>query len=746
VRLRWRVLAISGVVGLGLLLSPAAGAGQLRGPEVEEVRFEGNVTFPADSLARAIATRTTACRSLWFFFPIPLCPLGVDFALSRSMLRDRDLPRDRARLILWYRQRGFRDVVVDSAVVERTEAKARVMFRIDEGRPIIADSIEFTGVSDLGDGELLNDLPIAQGDRLSTLALDATRDTLIHRLSNRGYAYADVFRRVSRPGNPPSYDAITTFEIIRGPETTYGDITVSGLENLGVGTVLRTARLQSGDSYRRSEVDDATERLYGLEIVRNASVLPDTLADLQDPTIDVAITLQEGDAYRVRAGGGWSTAECLNLEAQWTSRNFFGGGRTLSVRGRVGNILASQSQFRDVLCSQSGENKYGDLTGLGVVDFVQPWIFSTRNALSASVFIERQSLPDVFIRRAIGAQIGLSRSLAPGTVVSGFYRPELSELDATDVLFCTGFLVCAPDDIKELENPNSLSPVGLAFTRNRSDDLLNPRNGYRLLLDVEHAAKWTLSDFRYDRVVAEASRYAPVGRVVFATRVRGGWVGSGGFDGLVRQGQISSGDVEIVHPQKRFYTGGANSVRGFAQSRLGPRVLFAEPRVLLSMMGGGGLCTPEALFNESCVADPGALYQNQPIGGTRLLEANAEIRIAMGFLEGVIFTDVGQAWGPEDSIEFEALEFSPGVGVRFASPVGPIRLDLAYRFRGAEKVPVVTEKIVRWEVGDEGDPLEVDGKEIHWVGTGELLQLSERVLFGANDRGFQLHVSIGQAF
>jgi len=358
VRLRWRVLAISGVVGLGLLLSPAAGAGQLRGPEVEEVRFEGNVTFPADSLARAIATRTTACRSLWFFFPIPLCPLGVDFALSRSMLRDRDLPRDRARLILWYRQRGFRDVVVDSAVVERTEAKARVMFRIDEGRPIIADSIEFTGVSDLGDGELLNDLPIAQGDRLSTLALDATRDTLIHRLSNRGYAYADVFRRVSRPGNPPSYDAITTFEIIRGPETTYGDITVSGLENLGVGTVLRTARLQSGDSYRRSEVDDATERLYGLEIVRNASVLPDTLADLQDPTIDVAITLQEGDAYRVRAGGGWSTAECLNLEAQWTSRNFFGGGRTLSVRGRVGNILASQSQFRDVLCSQSGENKY----------------------------------------------------------------------------------------------------------------------------------------------------------------------------------------------------------------------------------------------------------------------------------------------------------------------------------------------------------------------------------------------------
>jgi len=747
VTLGWRVPAISSVVGLGLLLLPAPSAGQLRGPEVEEVRFEGNVTFPADSLARAIATRTTACRSLWFYFPIPLCPLGVDFALSRSTLRDRDLPRDRARLILWYRQRGFRDVVVDSAVVDRTETTARVMFRIDEGRPIIADSIEFTGISDLGDGELLDGLPIAEGDRLSTLALDATRDTIIRRLSDRGYAYADVFRRVSRPGNPPSYDAITTFEIIRGPETTYGDITVSGVENLGVGTVLRTAQLQRGSPYRRSEVDDATTRLYGLEIIRNASVLPDTVADLQDPTVNVAITLQEGDAYRVRAGGGWSTAECLNVEAQWTSRNFFGGGRTLSVRGRVGNILASQSQFRDVLCSQSGdEKKYRDLTGLGVVDFVQPWIFSTRNALSASIFVERQSLPDVFIRRAIGGQIGLSRSVAEGTVASGFYRPELSELDATNVLFCTGFLVCAPEDIAELEDPNSLSPVGIAFTRNRSDDLLNPRNGYRLLIDVEHAATWTLSDFRYDRVVAEASRYASVGSVVFATRLRGGWVGSGGFDGLVRQGQTSNSDVEIVHPQKRFYTGGANSVRGFAQSRLGPRVLLAEPEVLLSMMDGGGLCTPEELLAESCVADPGAPYQDQPIGGTRLLEANAEIRIAMGFLEGVIFTDVGQAWGQEQSIVLQDLEFSPGVGVRFASPVGPIRLDLAYRFRGAEEIPVVTEQIEEWPTGgDPDDRFVVDGRPIPWVGTGELIRLRE-IRFGENDRGFQLHVSIGQAF
>lgn len=739
-----RSIPAIGIVGLGFAVLPSLLAGQLRGPEVEEVRFEGNVSFPSDSLARAIATRETACRSLWFYFPIPLCPLGVDFALSRSTLRDRDLPRDRARLVLWYRQRGFRDVVVDPAVVERTETSARVTFRIEEGRPIIADSIEYLGVDAFVDDGVLDDLPIAVGDRLSTLAMDATRDSIIQRLTNRGYAYADVFRQVVRPGDPPSYDAIATFEVVPGPETTYGDITIEGVENLGVGTVLRTIQLRSGDPYRRSEIDDATTRLYGLEIVRSASVLPDTAAAVQDPTVDVAINVQEGDAYRVRAGGGWSTAECLNLEARWTSRNFFGGGRTLSVRGRVGNILANQ--FRDVLCTQSGEGDFADLTGLGAVDFVQPWIFSTRNALSASLFVERQSLPDIFIRRAFGGQIGLSRSLGQRTVLTGFYRPELSELDASDVLFCTGFLVCAPEDIRELENPNSLSPVGVSFTRDRSDDLLNPRTGYRLLFDVEHAASWTISDFRYDRVVAEASRYSSLGRVVFATRVRGGWVGSGGFEGLVRSGRAQTGNLSIVHPQKRFYTGGANSVRGFAQSRLGPRVLLAEPEALLSQQEGGGLCSPEQLRDLVCAAAATAPFESQPIGGTRLIEANAEFRIALGLLEGVLFTDVGQAWAPEQSILLEDLEFTPGVGVRFASPVGPIRVDLAYRFRGAEDLPVVTELIEPWDPNGPDDRLFVDGQPFPWVSTGELVQLIPPVLFGENDRGLQLHVSIGQAF
>ena len=706
------------------------------------MRFEGNETFPSDSLARAIATRETTCRSWVFFF---LCPLDIDFSLSRSQLRDRDLPRDRARLVLWYRQRGFRDVQVEPPEVTRNGARAEVTFRLQEGRPVVADSIAFLGAEPFLDDGLLGNLPIQAGNRLSTFRMDATRDSIIRRLSNRGYAYAEVYRNALRPSADP-YRAIVTFDIVPGPVTRYGAITVAGVENLSARTVLRSVQLRSGAPYRRSEIEEATTRLYGLEIVRSASVTPDLSSEEQDSVVDIAVTVQEGDAYRVRGGGGWSTSECLSLEARWTSRNFLGGGRLLQVRGRVGNLLAED--FRDVLCTQSGQGEYAQLTGIGSVEFVQPWIFSTRNALSASLFVERQSLPDVFIRRAVGARFALSRTISPRTVAVGSFRPELSELDADDVLFCTGFLVCSPEDIRRLKGANRLSPVGFTLTRDRSDDLLNPRDGYRVLVDFEHAATWTASDFRYDRFVAEATRYVPVGRTVFAGRVRGGWVGAGGFEDAVSSAAQS---VEIVHPQKRFYSGGANSVRGFAQSRLGPRVLVATPSQLLSSMPGGGACLPEELAMDTCVPVDGVGYDPQATGGTRVFEANGEIRFSLSSLfEGVVFTDVGQAWGPDQGILVEDLEFTPGVGVRFASPVGPIRVDVAYRFRDAERLGVVTQEIEPFDSGNPdhlpGQRVTVDGNFIDWISTGRFVQLTPRVLFGENARGLQLHVSIGQAF
>jgi outer membrane protein assembly factor BamA len=723
---------VAGCVGLFTLLSVTSAAAQARAVEVWKVDFVGNETFPDDSLRRAIVTQQTECRSTVF---IPFCALGLEFALRRGLFRERELPRDQARLTVWYFTRGFRDVQVDTPTVVRRPDQVDVTFVIQEGRPVLASTIVFEGGEELIAGGILDALPLRQGDRLNTLARDATKDTIAQRLRNDGYAHADVFYHVLYPEEDP-YNAQVTFQIVPGPRARYGAIDIQGLEELGQGTVLRTLQFNSGDLYRDTDIEQARARLFGLDIIRSAQIIPD-LESFPDSIVPVRVLITEGDAYRVRAGGGWSTSECLNLEARWASRNFFGGGRLLQVRGRLGNILAPQAG--DPLCNQSGTGRYAHLTGLASVDLSQPWIFSTDNSLTTSIFAERQTLPDIFVRRAIGFQAALTRRIDPRTLATLYYRPELSELDADDVLFCSGFLVCSPEHINLLKGANWLAPVGLSVTRDRSNDLLNPRRGYRLSLDVEYAARWTGSNFRYVRTSAEATWYDElVGPVVLATRIRSGWVGSGDF---------RSEQLPIIHPQRRFFAGGANSVRGFAQSRLGPRVLFTEPVELLTDPPGGPGCDPEELVDLSCdagVAIDSVSVTALPIGGTRVLEGNAEVRFPLAsWLEGVAFTDFGQAWS--STINLRDIEVTPGFGLRFPSPVGPIRIDLAYRGRRAQDLAVITPQIVA-ATGMDADSLVVNGETIPYVQTNQLEQLTPFVLFTERGSRFQLHVSIGQAF
>ena len=740
------MLLLLGWIALSVcLLRPSPVLSQLGQAEVTKVIFEGNESFPDDSLARAIVTRETECRSVVF---TPFCWAGANFAVQRFYLPERDVPLDRLRLEAWYYQRGFREISVDTLTTLEERNRATVSFIIDEGEPVIATRVNFEGSYGVTDNTVFEGLPLQPGDRLSVLALNATRDTLERRLANRGYGRVNVLRRHLIPSDEP-YTALVTFDIDRGSRVRYGSIMVSGNSELSKETVLNTLQFNAGEIYNRDEVRQGQDRLFGLDIIRSASITGDFQSD-PDSLIPISVNVVEGDAYRVRYGGGWTTAECFGVEAQWAARNFFGGGRLLQVRGRVGNLLTPQLQ--NVLCPQGGTEEFGELTGALSLDFAQPWIFSTRNSFNMAFFVERQSLPDVFIREAAGVELALTRLIGPQTSFTLSYRPELTRLNAAEVLFCTNLLVCSPEDISILQDANWLAPVGFSVTRNLANNILNPSRGYSVILEVEHASQWTGSNFRYDRAIAEGTLYSRLGRSgVFAARIGGGGGGAGAFEALLQ----TPGTVDLVHPQKRFYAGGANSVRGFAQGRLGPRVLTIDPLQILGTGPDGVGCDPAELIDLSC--DPTTMnngrFVPRPTGGTRVLEGNLEVRFPIGLnLEWVTFTDVGQVWGGRDKVNLSKLEVTPGVGVRYLSPVGPIRVDLAYRFRSGERLAVITSQLERFDpnVHDERDRIQVDNQVAPYVQTHELVALNNPMLFGENSpfslQRFQLHVSIGQAF
>jgi len=734
----------------GAVLGPLWGGNPLLGQssreEVTRLRFVGNQRFPDKVLENSIITRETECRS-----PIlsAFCWAGADFSQDPYLLHPREFIRDRDRIRLFYYQRGYREAVVDTSTIRPIPGEVEITFRIQEGDPVRIVGLGFQGIEELPDSSLLEEFPIQVGEPLNALSLEAGRDTLTARLQDQGYAHADVLLNYSIPSESP-LEARVVFDLYPGPATRIGPISVVGNVTVSEAVVRRMLPVREGALYSRDLILDGQRNLYNLDIFSFADITP-VLDHVPDSIIPLTVRVAEGDVHRMRAGAGFSTADCINAETRWASRNFLGGARRLQVTGRVSKILAPI--FEQTFCPEAGTGEYGELNWLLSADFTQPWLLSPRNSLSVSLFGERQSLPDVYVRQTLGLNLGLAHMLTISTPVTFSVRPQLSKLDAAEFFFCSNYLLCAPEDIGILQRANWLAPVGLRFSQDRRNQALSPTRGHALILDLEHAADWTGSDFRYTRVIGEGSWYTQgKSRWVIAARLRGGWVAPGGFRGLSTSGSTD----EIVHPEKRLYAGGSNSVRGYAQNRLGPQVLQVEKveKLLAPVEDGPPLCTPQGIMDLSC--DAGLLsdgdFVPRPSGGSSLVEGSLEFRFPfLGQLwEGATFLDFGQVWADPSGVNLGDLEFTPGFGIRYFSPIGPIRVDLAYRFDTGDRLRVVTFQIRPYDPVRDEPETRLLGESIDFVLSKDLALLNPLVGWGALDpwslRRFQLHLSIGQAF
>ncbi len=739
--------AAAALVALPLVVgawSPAALHAQFGDPLITSIRFEGNTAFSSDELRLRILTRETECRS---FILEPFCLFGADFAKDFSYLRRLALPEDAARLRLYYGRRGYRQAAVDTVVSYAADSTAvDITFRIAENEPVRVNSLEVSGLEGF-DPAVGRGLQTRLGGTLDQVALDADRDTLQERLWNRGHAHAEVFVGSFIPAANPT-EAEVTLDVFPGPVARFGEVSVEGTGVLTPAVVRRMLPFQEGALYRREAVLSGQRNLYGLEIIRSASVQVD-LDHTPDTIVPVRVVVSEGDPRIVNFGGGLSSADCVNAEARWTHRNLAGGARRLQLRASVSNV-GSEDLRR--LCSDAGTGAYS-LTNWSVGgELTLPRVGGPRNSASFTLSYEKQSLQDVFIREAYGATAGVTRSLGRGDeALTLAWRPAFAKLQATELFFCVSFLVCDPEDIDELSDFNWLAPVALTFSRTRTDQVFNPTRGSTLLVDVEHARNWTRSAFEYDRVIGEAAWYRALGRdVIFATRFRFGVVEGRGFSQ-----QVGTAVASAIHPEKRFYLGGANTVRGYAQGQLGPRVLTVPVLDLLGTAGNAP-CLPEEIANRSC--DATALsegrFQARPTGGSELVVANAEFRIWLApAFQAATFLDLGQVWSDADDISLSNLAFSPGLGLRYFSPVGPIRVDLGYRLTGGERLRVVTDRIRAFDPEIDLPSARIqtrDGVVLPFVRTDELAVLIPEFLFEDSDRWsldrLQFHISIGQAF
>lgn len=704
------------------------------GARIESVRFEGVESVSESGLRRALSTQATRCRNLAYY---PFCALiGSSTFVDRRHLDADELASDviRARIYFW--QRGYRQARV-STEVEPDDDGVIVRFIVEEGPPTILASRDVRQ-----DSSLLSDREIERahlpppGRPLNMIEVDSVKSRLLQRLWVRGFADATVDDSVTVDDGAADLSLI----VDPGRPTTVGEVVVEGNQRVSDQTIRRTLDMRRGEIFRRGELVAGQRRLIQSDLFRQAIA---RVAPGPDTAKQIIVQVIEAPPRAIELGVGFSTVEFVQAQANFTRYNWFGGARRLDLRTGVGNLFARQLE---------GSDLFGSAVPRGIVEvddaflrptwqlsaeLAQPYFISARNSLGLGVFARRRSVPGIVIDHGYGANASASRRLTDGVVASLTYQIESTRVEAGDIYYCLNFGVCQPATIDALRGTETLSPLGFVLRADRMNSPVTPTDGYALRFEAEHASAATASNYRFNRLTAEATRYLSVGPGVLAGRIRGGWVRPLGDVDLTREVPGTSG---ILHPRKRFYAGGARSVRGYGENQLGPRVVTIDAGTLLDTEEGAG-CTQATILDGSCDASmiPSSEFEPRPLGGNQVFEANIEYRIPIrGQLSGVLFVD-GAVLGDRSRniVGVDRSAITPGFGFRYLSPAGPVRIDLGIRPTLVEALTVVTavegpdgrSRLVQLTPPKRYDPLEDS--------SGFLGQVLSRL---------QLHLSIGEAF
>jgi outer membrane protein assembly factor BamA len=677
----WRSAATA-----ALLLLPATIHGQNAGcdageREVRALDFRGNQAFRGSELALRISTTASS------FARRTLRALGTQRCLDSDELR-----LDVGRLRLFYRRHGYYNAAVDTTVTPYEDGGVKVRFDIVEGEPVLVDSLNIGGLDSAT-------APIASTENLDLrpgVIFDITRtqaaiDSIKSRLRDRGYPRADVAAGYT------VYDTIAhrariTLDVIAGVRARIGRIRVfdepmpEAPRRLSETTVLRLLDVQVGDEYSEHALADAQRDLYQSDLFRHVEVrlAPDSAQGKVDSLVTIDVVLSENFVRQVDTEVGWAVLDCFKGRALLVDKNFLGEARRLELTAQISKVgHAENTRFADgKLCaSDMSQDPFSSRVNYFIGStFRLPTLFGLRGSPAISVYSERRGEYQAFLRTTVvGGEASLTRELRHELPLRLAYSLEFGRTDAQPALLCAVFNRCDSESRALLTGRNRPLAVASAhLDRLRADNALNPRSGTTLRLDLRGAAKEIGSDqdLQFIKGLVDGSYYHPVTRALtFAARLRVGSVLGRSFS--------FSDSVGFVPPEERLYAGGAASVRGFQQNELGDLIYIAEDAPVQS--AGSGDTVYFGLGTDR-------LRRVVPVGGNSLIVANLEMRMRSWFLPELIqytaFLDGGNVWqrarriggtGPSISNLFmNGLRWTPGVGVRVFTPVGPFQANVGY--------------------------------------------------------------------
>jgi outer membrane protein assembly complex protein YaeT len=614
------------VVLIGAFL--AAGCREDGVVQISSLEFNGVKQVDKGALANALQTRK-----------------GSRLPWGRKRYFDRSaFEADLKRIEAFYLDRGFPDARVRSFDVRLNDAQDKVDVTLDivEGEPIRVAGVELAGFDVLDEGDqktLKSTLPLQPERPLDRQLAIASRERALNTLRDEGYPYATVSMREEEAG--PRLVRLH-IQATPGVLAQFGEVDVQGERTVGENVIRRQLTFKPGDRFTRRAMRDTQRKLYGLELFEFANV--DSIEEpvLMNPEVPVRITVAEGKHRKVTTGIGYGTEEHARARIRWEHLNLFGGAQKFGA-----------------------ESKWSSLDRGVRLDYREPYFLAPNFSLSFDAQAWQAREP-VYALNQVGGRVTLryQRSLQQFFSVSlqnEFQRTSITPEALEDFAIRDDLIALGLDPRGDITE-GTLTAMAFDVNRNTTNSLLDARSGYLISGHLEKAAPWLRGTYNYWAAAGEGRHYLTIAnRLVAANRLRFG-------------STVPAADVDLNVPfYKRYFLGGASSIRGWGRFEVSP-------------LSGFGF----------------------PIGGLSMLEGASEIRLPVwGKLGAVVFFDYGNVWPDSWTIDVGDLRYAAGPGLRYMTPIGPIRFDVGYQINPLEGLLV------------NGEP---------------------------QKRRFRLHFSVGQAF
>ncbi len=613
--------------------------------------------------------------------------LTVEYQAFDRFVLERDLERFRR----YYRARGFYDAAVWAGrVIEDGTGRVRIEIVVSEGEPVLLGAAEVVFPEGLSrPPEELDSLfdarfrieavvaeyrkkPAVSGEglpRFDEERFDDVAKKLARTLGDAGFAYATVER--SADVDLRTRRARVRFSVHPGPLATFGDLTIVGAGELGESVIRQRAGIVKGARYSSEVLDAAHDELAALGVFGSIEVVAE-LSSVRPPpsaVVPISVRLEPVNLRALRLGIGAEVGSRLEAHgiAGWEDRNALGGLRHLAIETRPGLVLFPTRA--ETLFSTPPTEVIPQAT-LGAT-FEQPGFIERRTDLHIRAALRvyapqispaPEPLPDDFNivgYAEVDGAVGLERTFRFPRLARSQLNLSVFVRTRLDVPFSYN-LDAAPDGYESVVIPylHLFAAWDLRKGRSGAPTTAEPVSGVYAALDTQLAA----GDTEDVRVAPEARLFAPLAeRLVVALRWTTGFLFPFNYGDSLNEAAHAadsparSRDLQLVG-LRAFYGGGPYSNRGYGYREIGPHAV-------LPFVSQGGRAT-ELL----------------PTGGLGMWELSGELRFKFSELLGAVaFLDSSDVVATLGDFRLTHPHLSSGAGLRVATPVGPIRIDVGFR-------------------------------------------------------------------